>query len=240
MEKLTCIAVDDEYLALNIIEDYVKKISVLNLAGKYKSALTALEALQEKPIDIIFLDIQMPDLTGIEFIKTMPVKPKVILTTAYEQYALEGYELDIVDYLLKPIRFERFLRAVNKAADRIKLERGEQSIENTPDTKKQIAKNYFFIKTGYKSLKVKFDDILYIEGLKEYVNIYTEQKKFTKLASLKSLENELPSDAFIRIHKSYIVAIDKVDAIFGNTIEINEHKLPVGRSFKENVQKVFS
>jgi len=241
MDTYTCIAVDDEYLALSVVEDYVSRIPGLNLIGKYKSALEAMELIQKQEVDILFLDIQMPDINGVDFIRTLTHKPKVVFTTAYQEYALEGYELDVIDYLLKPIRFERFVKAVNKAIELIKLNKKETALPveiKTPNN--TLSKDYFFVKSGYKSEKVNFSDILYVEGLKEYINIYTTEKKYTRLDRLKNMEELLPSKDFVRVHKSFIVAVNKVKSFYGNTLEVDGENIPIGRSYKERVNKVFS
>jgi len=238
MSIIKCLAIDDEYLALNIIKGYVAKVPFLELSDTTKSALGAIEILTAKEIDLLFLDIQMPDISGIEFLNTLKNPPLVILTTAYQEYALSGYENDVVDYLLKPIRFERFLKAVNKARELLELRKSNQPQINisTPKNKKE----YCFLKSGYKSEKVLFKDILYIEGQKEYIYIHTTTKKYVKIQSMSSFLAELPAEEFIRIHKSYIVASGKIDAIYGNTVEIGQISLPIGRSFKDLVQKLIS
>ena len=241
--KIRCLIADDEPLALKLITDYVIRIPHLSLLGSCKRATDISGFIGQ--VDLLFLDIRMPGLTGIELLRSMPEKPLVILITAYSEYALEGFELDVVDYLVKPVSFERFLQAVNRATYRFQLEhqsgtvRIEQSesLNNSENTEKA----YFFVKSGYKSVRINFDEILYIEGLKEYVTIFTTGgNKFVKLAALKDLERILPQKDFRRIHKSYIVAVKKVTAAFGNTIELNQVSLPVGRIYKDEVMKVFS
>ena len=232
--KLRCITIDDEHLAHKLLADYIKKVPVLELAGQFRKAADALEIINTGQADLIFLDIQMPDFTGIEFMKSLQNKPLVIFTTAYSQYALKGYELEVIDYLLKPIEFERFIKAVNKAVKQFILQSNhENRTENTNTDKEQ---DYIFIKSGYKSIKVKLDDILYIEGLKEYANIFSENKKYTMLERLKNLELTLPSNKFIRVHKSFIVAIDKIDSIYGNIIELKKKNIPIGRTYKKEIE----
>lgn len=246
MHILKCLAVDDEYLALNIIKEYVAKVPFLELVDTSKSALGALEILAAKEIDLIFLDIQMPDLSGLDFLKTLNNPPMVILTTAYQEYALSSYENDVVDYLLKPIRLERFLKAVNKARQLHELKNPlQQQAAAHPATMPpalastiETPKDYTFLKSGYKSEKVFFKDIIYIEGQKEYITIHTKNKKYTIIQSLNSYNNSLPAGEFIRIHKSYIVSISKIEAIYGNTVELNGISLPIGRTYKEGVQKI--
>ena len=238
MQMIKCLAIDDEYLALNIIKRYVAKVPFLQLTDTSKSALTAIEILAANEIDLLFLDIQMPDISGLEFLKTLKNPPLVILTTAYQEYALNGYENDVIDYLLKPIRFERFLKAVNKAREQLELRKSAQPQNSISLPKNQ--KEFCFIKSGYKSEKVFYKDILYIEGQKEYIYIHTKEKKYVKLQSMSSFMTELPDDEFIRIHKSYIVADGKINAIYGNTVEIGQISLPVGRSYKDLVQKLIT
>ena len=195
-----------------------------------------MQVLQENEIDLMFLDIQMPDLTGVEFLKTLKSKPVVIFTTAYQEYALEGYELDVIDYMLKPISFERFVQGVNKAMDFIKLKNKQIQIpSSTPQEK--IPKDFINLKADYKIYKVKHYDILFVEGLKEYVTFYTKAKKYVVLESLKKLEIILPSKKFKRVHKSYIINTEKIDSLYGNTIEIGEHEIPIGKSYANEVKK---
>lgn len=232
--KIKCITIDDEHLAHKLLADYIKKVPMLELAGQFKKAADALEIINTGQVDLIFLDIQMPGFTGIEFMESLQNKPLVIFTTAYSEYALKGYELEVIDYLLKPIEFERFIKAVNKAAKQFMLQSNPENSPEKPNTDKE--QDFIFVKSGYKSIKVKLDDILYIEGLKEYANIFTKERKYTMLERLKNLEFTLPSHKFMRVHKSFIVAIDKIDAIYGNVIEIKNKKIPVGRTYKKEVE----
>jgi DNA-binding LytR/AlgR family response regulator len=241
--KIRCLIADDEPLALKLIADYLTRIPHLTLVGSCKRATDISGFIGQ--VDLLFLDIRMPGLTGIELLRSMPEKPLVILITAYSEYALEGFELDVVDYLVKPVSFERFLQAVNRATYRYQLmhQSGNEHIEQPePAINPDLAeKAYFFVKSGYKSVRINFDEIMYIEGLKEYVTIFTTGgNKFVKLAALKDLERILPQKKFQRIHKSYIVAVNKVSASYGNTIELGSVSLPVGRSYKDEVMRVFS
>ena len=237
MSGIKCIVIDDEPIARQYLSDYVTKMPQLELVATFSKAMDAYELIENGEAGIVFLDIQMPGITGIEFIRTLQKKPAIILTTAYSEYALEGYDLDVVDYLLKPISFGRFVRAVNKAADRVTVP-GDKMI--SADAKENIdaaiPRDFIFVKSGYKSEKVNISDILYVEGMKEYVVIHTRDKKYTKLDRMKNIENLLSDQGFIRIHKSYIVSIKSINAVFGNTIEVNSIKLPLGRSFKETVE----
>lgn len=231
--KTTCLVVDDEHPALKLLEDYISKMPELELVAKCDNALDANNILQDQPVDLMFLDIQMPDLTGLDFIKSLKRKPVIILTTAYSEYALEGYELDVTDYLLKPFSFERFMQAVNKAQELIILKKKEKTSIKT-------AKDHIFVKADYKKVKVNFDDILYIEGLREYVSFFTKDKRIVTLEAMKNLEQILPADQFIRVHKSYIIPLKKVEAVVGNMLEIAGKNIPIGKSYREKVMKLFS
>jgi len=241
--KIRCLIADDEPLAISLITDYVSRIPHLELVGSCKRA-TDIPGFIGR-VDLLFLDIRMPGLTGLELLRSLHEKPLVILITAYSEHAIEGFELDVEDYLVKPVTFGRFLQAVNKATLQFELKHRvvvpeKDSGENNP-AGNDAGKDYFFVKSGFKSVRINFGDILYIEGLKEYVTIYTTgDRKFVKLAALKDLERVLPQGRFIRIHKSYIVAVDKVTASYGNTVELNQVSLPVGRIYKDDVIKVFS
>ena len=239
----TCLIVDDEILAQRLLEDYVLKMPQLKIIAKCSNALTALEILQKENIDILFLDIQMPDLTGLELLKIIKNRPAVILTTAYSDHAIEGFQLDVLDYLLKPIPFERFVQAVNKACEWTnykKLLSSTSQLQQVPSEKTQELKEdrFFFVKSDYKQIKILFDDILYVEGLREYVSIFTKEKRIITLETMKNMEIILPSNDFLRIHKSYIVNLQKIDAVNGNMLEVGKEKIPIGKSYKEEVMKV--
>ena len=225
MKKVNCLVVDDEELARTLLENYISRLPHLNLVEKCANPLDALNVLQEKEIDMIFLDIQMPEMTGIDFLKSLHQKPKVIFTTAYSEYAIEGYQLDVVDYLLKPFSFERFVQAVNKAVDLL------NSKPSSPE------KDYLLVKSEHKVHKIKFEDIRYIQSMREYVAYFLPTGKILALNSLKRLEEELPSDQFIRIHKSYIIPFQKVTTLEGNMVHIGDEKLPIGNLYKEEVLK---
>lgn len=234
--KLKCLIVEDEPLARNLLSEYVKKVSYLELTDALSNPLKALEILRNHSIDLMFLDIQMPEITGITLLKTLQKKPLVILTTAYSEYALESYELDVVDYLLKPITFDRFLRAVDKASQRVNLP-GDKPDVSVPEPDK----SFVFIKDGTKLVKINFDDILYVEGLKDYVTIVTKTQKVVSLQRLKSLEVQLPADKFIRIHHSYIIALKAIDTIHRGEVQIGAHFIPISdsyrKSFKEFIER---
>jgi DNA-binding LytR/AlgR family response regulator len=234
--KYSCLIVDDEQLARKLLEEFVSKIPGLELKGMCKNPLEAMEILQKENIDIMFLDIQMPELTGVEFIKTLQSKPAIIFTTAYSEYALEGYQLDVIDYLVKPFPLSRFIKAVNKAIDYIDLKRAA----NQKDHGKSTDSNHILLHADHKIYKVKYDDILYIEGLKEYVSYFTKEKRIIVLQSLKSIEETLPTNRFIRVHRSYIVPIDRIKTLDGNQVQIGDKLIPIGRSYKDEVmQRVF-
>lgn len=233
--KISCIAVDDEPLALEVVEDYIGKIPFLELLKSFDNAIQAIDFLRHQTVDLLFLDIQMEELTGIQMLNILKPKPEVIFTTAYDKFALQGYELDVTDYLLKPISFERFVKAVDKVHEKLCRQQNsrcapmEVSIFNP-----RI--DYFFIKSGFKLHKVSFDDILYVEGQGDYLKIVTPKVRIMTLQTFKGIEEILPPSNFIRTHKSYIVAIDKIESIEGNMIKIADKQLPVGESYKKNFQ----
>lgn len=234
--KINCIAIDDEPLALNKIEEYIRRIGYLNLVESFDNALDALTYLKNEKVDLIFLDIQMEELTGIQMMEALQIKPKVILTTAYDEYALKAYELDVCDYLLKPISFQRFLQASEKVYD---LLFPEKQIENivTEYNPNEISKGFFFVKNGSLTQKINFDDILFVEGMRDYLRIWTINEKIMTLLSFKKLDEALPSNSFIRIHKSYLIAIDKIESIERNRVLIAKQRLPIGESFKREFFK---
>ncbi len=230
---IRCLIIDDEYPARVLLKDYIQKMSFLKLTGSFKNPVEALSKIQSEPVDLIFLDIQMPELSGIEFLKSFPNKTNVILTTAYSEYALTGYELNVLDYLLKPISFERFVLAVNKAADIIRL----QNDVKEPGRQEAEEKKFITVKADHKIIKISTDDIIYIEGLREYVTFYTKNEKIVTLESLKNLESKLPATKFIRVHKSFIINKDRVKSLYGNQLEIEGKFIPIGKSYKEDVVK---
>ena len=237
MNKINCLIVDDEELARNLVENYINRLPHLEVVGKCANPFEAMQALQEKKVDLMFLDIQMPDLTGVEFLRTLPQKPLVIFTTAYKEYAMEGYELDVVDYLLKPFRFERFLQAINKAGKLLKPDNKEDhsTLPPTAGQPEENAKDYILVKSDFKVFRIFFKDILYIESMKEYVAYHTPAGRTLSLGSLKRLEQELPTDTFMRVHKSYIVNKGKVAALEGNQVHLGKVKIPIGTSYREKV-----
>lgn len=228
--NLKCLIVEDEPLARNLMTEYVGKVSYLQLVEACSNPLSALEVLRNNQIDLLFLDIQMPEITGLTLLKTLQKKPLVILTTAYSEYAIESYELDVVDYLLKPITFDRFLKAVDKANQRLSV-----SPQLTYQEKQagQEPSPFVFVKDGTKLVKIQWADILYVEGLKDYVTIHTKTQKVITLQRLKTLETQLPADKFIRVHHSFIVALNAIDAVHKGEIQIGSAHIPISDSYKK-------
>jgi DNA-binding LytR/AlgR family response regulator len=231
--NINCVIVEDEPLARNLLVEYVRKVPSLNLIEACSSPIVALEVLRKNPVDLLFLDVQMPELTGISLLKVLQKRPLVVLTTAYSEYALQGYELDVVDYLLKPITFERFLRAVDKVTQRLEPKPSSAFIAEKPQAG-IIEQPFVFVKDGTKLVKVVFDDILYVEGLKDYVTIHTKNQKIVSLQRLKALEEQLPTDKFIRIHNSFIVALKAIDVVHKNNIQVGNAQLPIGETYKKS------
>lgn len=236
---IKCLIVDDEPLALDILEDYISKIPFLTLYKRLQNPIEALTLVQQEKIDLVFLDVQMPELTGIQFLKIANDKCKVILTTAYPEYALEGYEHNVVDYLLKPIAFDRFYKAAQKAQDLL-FNLPSQPIplaENTP-TINNFTHDFIFVKTEYKIQKIYLNDILFIEGLKDYISIYTKTERIITLQSMKKIDEALPTRSFVRVHKSYIVALDKIESIERSRITIGDKVIPIGDTHRDNFFKM--
>ena len=253
--NLSCIIVEDEPLARQLLEQYVRKVPHLELLKAFSNPLEALDFLRNNEVDILFSDIQMPEITGITLLKILQKKPLIILTTAYSEYAIEGYELDVIAYLLKPITFEKFLKAVEKATQLksekqplIEEKKAITVIASDSLTTKGVAQAipndiqpFIFVKDGTKLVKIRLPDILYIEGLKDYVSIYTREKKIVTLQTLKSLETQLPDNQFIRIHNSYIVSLEGIDAIDKERVQIGKSFLPISdtyrKAFKEFIER---
>jgi DNA-binding LytR/AlgR family response regulator len=235
--KTRCLIVDDEPLARALIRGHVEKLENFEIVAECGDAMKALNILREKQVDLIFMDIQMPQITGIEFLKTLKHTPKVIITTAYREYALEGFELDVVDYLLKPITFERFLKSVNKF---YQTNPDEVQLVSRASSEKIADESFVYVKENKKIIKVYLSEIKYIEGLSEYVQIHTDKRKIITKTSMTQMEEKLLSENFLRIHKSYIVSVSKIEAFTANTIEINGKELPIGRSFKNAVLNVLN
>ena len=224
---INCIAIDDEPLGLNLISVYIKKTPQLCLCGAFTDPFKAIDFLKETKIDLIFLDIEMPDLSGIQLLKSLPHSPMVIFTTAYSQYAVDGFNLDAIDYLLKPIEFDRFLRAVNKA-----IEFGQNS---APAPAPAVpSQDFIFVKSEYQLVKVNLNEILYIEGLDDYVKIYTSSKPILSLMSMKSMMQKLPLEQFIRVHRSFIVSVGKIESVQKNRIKIGDKLIPISDGYSDD------
>jgi len=238
---IRCLIVDDEPLALHVLEDYISKIPFLQLVKATTNPIEALSLVQEKAVDLVFLDVQMPELTGIQFLRIANGKAKVILTTAYPQYALEGYELDVIDYLLKPIAFDRFYKAVQKAQTVLQPSAAESKpaqAEPVQQQKQDFLSDFIFVKTEHKIQKVYLNDILFIEGLKDYISIFTPAERIITLQNMKKMEDALPARFFTRVHKSYIVSIDKIDSIERSRIFIGDKVIPVGDTYRDEFFKI--
>ena len=232
---MKCIIVDDEPLAIEILEAYVGKVEQLEIAGTFRNAVSAFAFLQANAVDLIFLDIQMPKLTGIDFLKTLKDPPKVIFTTAYRDYAVDGFELEVVDYLLKPIPFERFLKAVAKV-----LHKPSAQAQPAPSKTESTQDSFVYFKVDKKMIKTRMADILYIESIKDYVKVKTAEKDIITQQKISYLEESLPKDLFLRIHRSFIINLTKVDAYTATDVELGKHHIPIGRNYKNDVSRVLS
>ena len=224
--KIKCIITDDEPFARKGLQGYVSQIDFLDLRGVCENALELNSLIKQEPVDLLFLDIEMPYMTGIDFLKNLPTPPRVIFTTAYEKYALQGFELEVLDYLLKPIPFDRFLKAANKAFDYFR----QQQIPAPSE-------DYIFVKADSKLEKIQFADILFAEALENYVAIYTREKKIITHLTLKMLQEKLPASSFIQPHKSYLAAIDKINSIEGNILHIANYQVPISKYQKEEIME---
>jgi DNA-binding LytR/AlgR family response regulator len=229
MKKLSCIIVDDEPVARKILHEFVEQVPFLDLHGKFENAMKAEAFLKVNTVDIIFLDIEMPKVSGLQFLQRLHIESMVILTTAFPQYALEGYELDIIDYLLKPFALNRFLKAVHKAKDFYQM---KTRTSGTPQP------SYIFIKSDKRIEKIELSDIIYAESVGNYVCVYTGDKKIMAYLTMKSLESQLPADEFIKIHQSYLVNCAKIEAIEGNEIKLGSKALPISRNYRDAVMKI--
>lgn len=231
---MNCIIIDDEPLALELLEDNVRMVDGLDLVGSYQSAALAMLALQQQSVDLIFCDIQMPGINGLQFVKSLINKPLIIFVTAYDQFALDGFELDVVDYLLKPVAVERFLKACNKA--KIIYEQNNRA----PSSDAEKRRKYIFLYADYNLIKVNHDDIMYIEGLKDYVKIYLSnaRKPIISRVTIKSLESQLPAEDFFRIHKSYIVNLGHVHTIRKGRVKVADVEVPFSDSYKDVIDRM--
>jgi two-component system LytT family response regulator len=237
-KTIRCLIVDDEPPAREIIRRYVQEIPTLQLTGECANAVQALAILQQQPVDLLFLDILMPQLNGTDFIKTLKNPPKVIFTTAYSEYALEGYELDVVDYLMKPIRFDRFLKAVNKAFQLNNSAFEVKTSTNANEEKK--TESFVYFRADRKMIKVMLEDILYIESMKDYIKVFTLRGTIITKQSISSVEAMLPEKLFVRTHRSFIVAINKIKSFTNDLIEIDKTDIPIGKLYRNGVMKVIS
>lgn len=229
MKKINCIVVDDEPLARKGLKEYIADVDFLHFNGEFDNALKAAEPVSNGVCDLLFLDIQMPKITGLDFFKTLQTPPPVVFTTAYPQFALEGFEVNALDYLVKPISFDRFLKSAMKAKEYYEVRES--------NTKEGMSADYFFIKADNKLVKILFDEILYVEALQNYVTIHTAGKKYMTYLTFKSVEEYLPADKFLKVHKSYIVAAARIDSIEGNDIKIGDQHIPISRNQKEEVME---
>lgn len=230
---MNCIAIDDEPLALGLLTDNIGKVPFLNLVGTCENAFEAMETMKEHPVDLVFIDIQMPGLTGLQFIASLEVRPLVIFITAYKQYAVESYDLDVVDYLVKPVSLERFVKSCNRAKKLFELKSAKTSpVENLPD--------HFFVNADYSQVKIKFEDIIWMKGYGDYIKFYLKEAQHPLVVrtSFKELESELPQNRFIRIHRSYAVALSEITAVRKNSIFLGDKELSIGETFRESVEKI--
>ncbi|MBD0284587.1 MAG: response regulator transcription factor [Flavisolibacter sp.] len=236
--KIRCLVIDDEPLAREILKQHIAGVEALELTGTCSNAVEAVSFLKQHPVDLLFLDIQMPQLLGTNFIRTLKNPPKTIFTTAYRKYAIEGFELDAVDYILKPISFERFLKAVNKVLQMAFT--ATQPSSPPKEAQNEPANSFLYFRADRKMVKVFFRDILFIEGLKDYIKIVTDSKTIVTKYVLSTLEEMLPASEFLRIHKSYIIAIHKIESFNADTVQMAKHELPIGRLYKFDVSRVLN
>lgn len=231
--QIDCIAIDDEPLALDIIREYCSKVSFLNLLKTFDNAVDSIEFIRSGKVDLIFLDIQMEELTGIQLLNSLQNPPFVIFTTAYENYAIQGFELDVIDYMLKPISFARFLKGVNKVYERMQMENNMHG-KNSPADPKMTVPNYFFVKTETRMERIECPDVLYVEGMGDYWRIVTKTRRIMTLMNSRKLEEVLHEPQFCRVHKSFFVALDKIESIERNRIKILDKYIPVSETFRKN------
>jgi len=235
---IRCIAIDDENLALDLIEDDILKVPFLQLVKKCRNGIEALDVLQTEKIDLLFLDIQMPDISGIQFLKSLKHKPLVIFTTAYDKYALEGFELDVIDYLLKPYSFERFLKAVNKAREYLTIL--EKNLIHPAAEEIRFSSQFIFVKSDYKLVKIEIAEIQYIESLKDYIKIVVGGKPVMTLSSMKAIEEKLVAPDFMRVHRSFMVNIRKIRYIQRNFVMVGDKEIPIGDNYKDSFLQVIN
>jgi len=230
--KIKCIIIDDEPLAAEVIENYLKEFSNVEHVGSFTNPLEALELIESGEIEAVFIDINMPKMNGLEFIRSIESKPSFVITTAYREYAVESYDLDVLDYLVKPIPFNRFLKSINKLSLKSNADR---SPENTLESSE---KSFIFLKVDKKLVRIKYDDIHFIESLKDYIKVFTSEGDFLAHKSLTSITEELPKSKFLRIHRSFTVALDKIDALEGNSVLLKGKRIPIGRKYVNHAKDV--
>ncbi len=230
--RVNCLIIDDEPLAIEVIENHLKEFQNFEIIGKFNNPVEALDALKQQKVDVLFLDINMPLMNGLDFTKTLDPKIAVVITTAYREYAVESFDLNVLDYLVKPIPFHRFLKTINKITQKI------SNINEETTKGKNNSESFIFLKVDKKLVKIKFNTILYIESLKDYIKVFTEVDNYLVHKSLTSITEELPSDKFLRIHRSYTIAIEKVNSLEGNLIEINNKRIPIGRKYTNHTKKI--
>lgn len=223
--KIKCLIIDDEPLAIKVIENHLQDFQNMELVGTFNTAISALPAIKEENIDVIFLDINMPKMSGLDFLRSLTNKPHIIITTAYREYAVDSFDLDVLDYLVKPIPFSRFLKAINKITNIVNLEK-----EKSTDTSLK-EEPHIFLKVDKKLMKIKLNDILYIESLKDYIKVITRVGDYLVHKSMTSISEELPQENFLRIHRSFNIAINKITSIEGNSVEIANRRIPIGRNY---------
>lgn len=230
--KIRCVIIDDEPLAIALIENHIAQLSELEVLGTFKNVIKAFEFIKSNPVDLLFLDIQMPLITGIEFLKSVNIASKVILTTAYREYAIEGFDLNVVDYLLKPITFERFFKAIDKYFDSLPSEPQQNQMKSAPHPEK----NFIYVRSDKKNVMVTLSDILYVESIKDYIKICTTEKTILVKEKISAFEEQLPNQLFLRVHRSYIVNKLKITAYTNYDVEISAIEIPIGGMFKEQVK----
>lgn len=230
--KIKCLIIDDEPLAIKVVENHLKEFQNFEVIETFNNPIEALSLLEKGNVDVLFLDINMPKMNGLDFAKTLNSKMNVVITSAYREYAVESFDLNVLDYLVKPIPFNRFLKTINKITQKVYLQKGIQKEEGSNN------ESFIFLKVDKKLIKIKFEDILYVESLKDYIKVFTTSGNYLVHKSLTSITEELPDSNFIRIHRSYTIAIDKVKSVEGNLIEITTNKIPIGRKYVHHAKRI--
>ena len=230
--KIKCVIIDDEPLAIKVVENHLKEFQNFEVIETFNNPIEALYLLEKGAVDILFLDINMPKMNGLDFVKTLNSKMNVVITSAYREYAVESFDLNVLDYLVKPIPFNRFLKTINKITQQVYLQKGIQKEEDSSN------ESFIFLKVDKKLIKITFEDILYVESLKDYIKVFTTSGNYLVHKSLTSMTEELPDSNFIRIHRSYTIAIDKVKSVEGNLVEIATTKIPIGRKYVNHAKRI--